>query len=400
MLCFFAAALCSLAACLAHLDADTKIGAKLMSGNNKIIIGKRRKVANDAIVEKHMLKAAVWGVHPVQKCSSLCGSGRHWANLDANMLEEILSRVPIHDLLNATFVCQSWKDVCCNMLFWRHDVLDLSATSVGFHPNLCPMELLPLAESRRLPGLLGEPQTEEQYNKIAKSLSRLLQLALEDDSLQNWGFSIHTVILPYDFEILDCHLHYIAERTLSIKHLMLLNIRRITLNGFGLAIRNWWCLKEIHLGIMDRRKCACFLLLLGLYQRRLEFLHLHQRGMVIDETLAKWIVKNLPMVKKIVFDSCWILPCVLKGFFLYGKNVKELYFSKCGLPVDANLGYLLNQIYDPDRLVVNFALSWTECNQGYPSWHPVFTSNDDTSANRVKAWLREEVRCPPRPVAS
>ena len=181
---------------------------------------------------------------------------------------------------------------------------------------------------------------------------------------------------------------------------MLLNIRRITVTGFGLAIRNWWCLKEIHLGSMDRRKCACFLLLLGLYHRRLEFLHLHQRGMVIDETLAKWIVKNLPMVKKIVFDSCWILPCVLKGFFLYGKNVKELYFTKCGLPVDESSGYLLNQIYDPDRLVVNFALSWTECNQGYPSWHPVFTSNDDTSAERVKAWLREEVRCPPRPVAS
>ncbi|KAJ8453278.1 hypothetical protein Cgig2_008162 [Carnegiea gigantea] len=107
--------------------------------------------------------------------------------------------------------------------------------------------------------------------------------------------------------------------------------------------------------------------------------------MVIDEnTLAKWIVKNLPMVKKVVFDSCWIFPCVLRGVFLYGINVKELYFTKCGLPVGADVSYRLDQLDDPDRLVENFALSWTECNGGCPSWHPVFTSNDDTSAIRSR----------------
>ena len=34
----------------------------------------------------------------------------------------------------------------------------------------------------------------------------------EGDSLQNWRFSIITIVLPYDVEILDRQLQYITER--------------------------------------------------------------------------------------------------------------------------------------------------------------------------------------------
>ncbi|KAJ8435055.1 hypothetical protein Cgig2_015560 [Carnegiea gigantea] len=62
--------------------------------------------------------------------------------------------------------------------------------------------------------------------------------------------------------------------------------------------------------------------------------------------------------------------------------------------------YSLNQFYGLARLVENFALSWTECNGGYPSWHPMFMFDDDASASRVKAWLHHQVRCPPRQVVA
>ena len=89
--------------------------------------------------------------------------------------------------------------------------------------------------------------------------------------------------------------------------------------------------------------------------------------------LQTLIAKNLSTVKKVEFASCWIFPCALKGVFLCGINVKELYFTKCGLASYANSDwdYSLNQFYGLARLVENFALSWTECNGGYPSWHPM-----------------------------
>ncbi|KAJ8437104.1 hypothetical protein Cgig2_016458 [Carnegiea gigantea] len=312
-------------------QADTKISEKLMTEDNKIITAKRRKVANDTIAGKHM-KATGLGVHPVQECSSLCGSGRDWADLDPDLLEEILSCIPIHDLFNATF-----------------------SDYILLNQDVCP-------------AFLGEPQSEKQYSKIAESLSRLLQLALEGEPLQNWIFSINTIFLPYDIEILDRHIQYIAKRTPYIKHLMLLNTPRITVVGLINATRNWRHLKEIPLGSMDRYKCTCFLLLRGTNCQQLEYLHLRQRGMVIDESFASLIVENLPMVKKLEFGSCRVFPGALKGVFLGGINRH----------MQTAIGIILsNQFYDPACLVENFAMSWTECSGGYTCWHPMFTSYDD-----------------------
>ncbi|KAJ8431620.1 hypothetical protein Cgig2_029028 [Carnegiea gigantea] len=159
------------------------------------------------------------------------------------------------------------------------------------------------------------------------------RIPLQGNSLQNWRFSINTIILPYDIEILDRQLQYLAE--------------------------------------------SCWL-----YQGYSQ--------LEASERNTSWEYGSMYM--HLLF--------VVAGNQLSTVRICTLAPKRNASYANRDWDYSLNQFYGLARLVENFALSWTECNGGYPSWHPMFMFDDDASASRVKAWLHHQVRCPPRQVVA
>ncbi|OMP04620.1 hypothetical protein COLO4_09460 [Corchorus olitorius] len=152
-----------------------------------------------------------------------------WEDLDPDILKGILSRIPPDNLfLEASCVCHAWRSAAWDFLFWSRNVIDLNFalpalnkfSSIERTPNL-----LRLYSRQDFPGKYPSPS---EYDKMAAKLTKLLKLIMEGNdayghSLGDWSHSIHTIIIPYDLELSDDHLLYIAERAPGLKHLSLLD---------------------------------------------------------------------------------------------------------------------------------------------------------------------------------
>ena len=69
-----------------------------------------------------------------------------------------------------------------------------------------------LFKSNPEPGIFGWLDSPEKYNDMATSLLRKLRRIMEGQDMQGWTDTIHTIILPYDLEILDKHLFFISKK--------------------------------------------------------------------------------------------------------------------------------------------------------------------------------------------
>ncbi|OMO80394.1 hypothetical protein CCACVL1_12992 [Corchorus capsularis] len=145
---------------------------------------------------------------------------KRWEDLDTNILKGILSRIPPDNLFwEISCVCHAWQSVAWDFLFWNHNVLDLKfvMTALSDSPYAEPTNLLELYSRRDFPGKYPSPR---EYHQMAAKLTMLLKHIMEGNdpyghSLWDWRQSIHTIVIPFDLELSDDHLLYIAERYIA-----------------------------------------------------------------------------------------------------------------------------------------------------------------------------------------
>ncbi|KAK9681881.1 hypothetical protein RND81_10G034600 [Saponaria officinalis] len=300
-----------------------------------------------------------------------------WKNLDPNILRDIFSRLPVEDLfISVSLVCQSWEATCWDFMFWSHKVLDLSATGAGFGKvTMSTVELLDTPQPKRAPGFFGKLDSQEKYNNMAVTLMRKLRRILEGEipyssSLQGWRVSLTTIIVPYDLEISDRHLFYIAERTPCVEYLLLLGSSKITVYGFVEALKCWKHLRGIHLGpIKDDDLFAQFINGVGANCKEIESLHIRQDGFRLDKRSALLIAQNLPRLRKLELELAVIKPSGITTLYNMCVQFEEVYFNGCQLERDIELRDI-----DPSfvqykrRLLKNFRLTWTSDERGFANW--------------------------------
>ncbi|KAH9615516.1 hypothetical protein KSS87_011821 [Heliosperma pusillum] len=261
-----------------------------------------------------------------------------WGNLDPNILRQIFCRVPIVDLFfMASSVCRSWEAVCWDYLFWSHNILDMSLRGVGLGmADMSAIALLPLdptVEPTLAPGFFGLLDSTDSYLKMAATLMRKLKRIMYGEGIYNstntWRSTIETIILPYDLEISDAHLLYIAERTPSVRHVLILCPSMLTLGGFIKALQNWKHVREINLGPLNFGVFPQFISEIGKICHKLESLHIHEHAFLVDRSCAALIGKNLPGLRKLEFDSGIVQPGAVSTLYIMCLQLEEIYFNGC-----------------------------------------------------------------------
>ncbi|XP_021683724.2 F-box/LRR-repeat protein At3g48880 isoform X1 [Hevea brasiliensis] len=195
--------------------------------NTKVIFFLNARFSRMASNKKRNIDScSVHDINPVDE--------RRWEEFDINILREIFSILPNCDLFcNVSSVCQSWMLVCWDILFWRHNMLDLT----------------PVLEA------------SANFNfRFQKSMSKLLSTVMEGHdangfSLERWRLSVKTVVIPKGLDITDEHLLYIAKRTPNLEDLVLEGTYKITEKGFADAICNWKKVQHIVLPLQTQESC-------------------------------------------------------------------------------------------------------------------------------------------------
>lgn len=138
-------------------------------------------------------------------------SSRRWEDLDTHILKKIFSFSDSPG--NVLRVCHSWRLCCYDILFWEHNVLDLSpiVAALGKVDSFSGRSF----RLRRL--ILKNVSLMEGFKHIDNKLMKLLESILYGKdvfgiSLEHWRLSIRSLFIPEDLEISNQHLLYIAER--------------------------------------------------------------------------------------------------------------------------------------------------------------------------------------------
>ncbi|XP_074272953.1 F-box/LRR-repeat protein At3g48880-like isoform X2 [Silene latifolia] len=288
--------------------------------------------------------------------------------MDPNILREIFCRVPSVDLFTSvSSVCQSWEATCWDLMFWSHQVVDMSATGAGFGMvKMSNVEewCLPQPKPNRAPGFFGKLDSHEKHN-MDVTLRRKLRSILGDEissrtSLQSWRVSLTTVILPSDLEISDSHLLYVAERTPCVRHLLLLCPSKITVTGFIKALECWKHLGRIHLGPIEDDSFAEFIKGIGANCKKIESLHIHKDRFRLDQRSAVLIGKSLPGLKKLELELGIIQPSGITTLYNFCPQLEEVYFNNCQRERD--------KPYGEERELDRFRLTWTVDEIGLVNW--------------------------------
>ncbi|KAK9723774.1 hypothetical protein RND81_05G024300 [Saponaria officinalis] len=289
-----------------------------------------------------------------------------WENMDPNILREIFCRVPIVDLfISVSSVCQSWEATCWDLMFWSHQVLDMSATGAGFGMvKMSNVEKLYLPQPNRARGFFGKLDIQEKYN-MDVTLRRKLRSILGDGissrtSLQSWRVSVTTVVLPYDLEISDSHLLYVAERTPCVRHLLLLCPSKITVTGFTKALECWKHLGGIHLGPIEDDLFAEFIKGIGANCKKIESLHIHKDRFRLNGRSALVIGKSLPGLKKLELELGIVQPSGIITLYNFCPRLEEVYFNNCKRQRD--------RPYREEHELDSFRLTWTMDEIGLVNW--------------------------------
>ncbi|KAF2301987.1 hypothetical protein GH714_031145 [Hevea brasiliensis] len=132
---------------------------------------------------------------------------RRWEELDSNILGKIFYTIPNRDLFcNVSSVCQSWMLVCWDILFWRHNTVDLT------------------------------PALKASANFNYRIMSKLLRTVMEGNDangfpLEQWRLSVKTVLVPEGLNIIDEHLQYIAKVDIAETLCRMKNLATLVFEG-------------------------------------------------------------------------------------------------------------------------------------------------------------------------
>ncbi|KAJ0101963.1 hypothetical protein Patl1_04525 [Pistacia atlantica] len=260
-------------------------------------------------------------------------SSRRWEDLDTHILKKIFSFSDSPG--NILRVCHSWRLCCFDILFWEHNVLDLS-----------PLVAAPgkvdsfSGRSFRLRRLIPKNVSSmEGFKHIDNKLMKLLESILYGKdvfgiSLEHWRLSIRSLFIPKDLEISNQHLLYIAERTPRLESLTALGTSRITSGGFANAVCNWKHVKHIILGHITSSQCFTYILEeIGKVCRELRTLNVSGR-LRFQASTAYDVSKNLPDVERQKFEVAFLLRKVMNLFLSNCLKLEKILFDDCFIDYD------------------------------------------------------------------
>ncbi|XP_031280010.1 uncharacterized protein LOC116138437 [Pistacia vera] len=260
-------------------------------------------------------------------------SSRRWEDLDTHILKKIFSFSDSPG--NILRVCHSWRLCCFDILFWEHNVLDLS-----------PLVAAPgkvdsfSGRSFRLRRLIPKNVSSMAgFKHIDNKLMKLLESILYGKdvfgiSLEHWRLSIRSLFIPKDLEISNQHLLYIAERTPRLESLTVLGTSRITSGGFANAVCNWKHVKHIILGHITSSQCFTYILEeIGRVCRELRTLNVRGR-LRFQASTAYDVSKNLPDVERQKFEVAFLIRKVMNLFLSNCPKLEKILFDDCFIDYD------------------------------------------------------------------